>query len=155
MLDKLIPPVGYNFEVFFFKPTSFLPFIPNLIDIRFQSVSGISTDVETETINQSGQTIFSQKIPTRVKYPPLVLNRGFAIGSILVSDLKEAFQKFQFTPMDILVILHSDIIVPIAAWKFVKAFPVKWSVSDLNAEEDKILIETVEFEHAGYKTYRI
>lgn len=152
MLDKILPPVGYNFELFFFNPKTY---IPNLLDIRFQSVSGISTNIVTETMNQGGQTIFSQKIPTRVEYPNLVLKRGMAIGSFLVSDLKKTFQEFKFSPVSILVILHSDVLVPIASWKFEKAYPVKWEMSDLNAEEDKLIIENIEFVHSGFSTYRL
>ena len=151
MLDKLIPPVGYNFEVFFFHKKM----IPNLLDIRFQSVSGISTEIKTEVMNKGGQTIYSQQIPTRVQYPNLVLKRGMAIGSILVSELKTAFESFKFKPHNVLIILHSDIIVPIASWLFYNAYPVKWDMSDLNAEEDKLIIESIEFVHSGFKTIRI
>jgi phage tail-like protein len=33
---------------------------------------------------------------------------------------------------------------PLITWNVVHAWPVKWSVGDLNAEESKIAIETIE-----------
>jgi hypothetical protein len=43
-------PLAHRFAVFFFVAGV----IPNPLDIRFQRVSGLSTRVETEPLNQGG-----------------------------------------------------------------------------------------------------
>jgi hypothetical protein len=44
----------------------------------------------------------------------------------------------------VLVTLLSEDGVPLAAWLFMKAFPVRWATSDLNAEERAVVIDTLE-----------
>ena len=51
---------------------------------------------------------------------------------------------FKFSPSNVIVTLFSDAKVPLAAWIFIKAYPVKWSTADLDASEGKVVIETME-----------
>ena len=72
-LDPLIgPALGFRFAVFFFAGGA----VPNPIDIRFQRVSGLSASIDTTTIIEGGQTLYTHRLPTRVGYATLVLERG-------------------------------------------------------------------------------
>ena len=42
---------------------------------RFQDVSGLSFEIETETFVEGGENRFEYKLPKRIKYPNLVLKR--------------------------------------------------------------------------------
>ncbi len=46
------------------------------IDARFQSVSGLDVDIETENIKEGGENRFEHKLPVRRSYSDLILKRG-------------------------------------------------------------------------------
>ena len=65
------PPVGFHFKVEFVN-------LGNNNDTRFQSVSGLNVEFETETFKEGGENRFEHKLPVRTKYPDLSLKRGIA-----------------------------------------------------------------------------
>jgi phage tail-like protein len=140
--DELI--LGFRFAVFMFAESG----IPNPIDIRFQKVSGISAEVNTTTIEEGGQNLYAHTLPDRVDYRPLVLERGLVTLSPLAMEFDEAMSQFKFTPSSVLVTLLGDDKQPTAAWMFMKAWPVKWSVSDPDVNQKEIAIETLELAYS-------
>ena len=44
---------------------------------------------------------------------------------------------------------------PLAAWMFLKAFPVRWATADLSARDDQVLIDTLELCYASMQALRI
>src|SRR6478735_4771572 len=67
---SLYQTVNFHFAVHF----NFEPGETN--DVRFQSVTGLDSTLETETIKEGGENHFEHVIPVRRKYGPLVLKRG-------------------------------------------------------------------------------
>lgn len=67
------PPVGFHFLV------EFEGLGTESKDHQFQSVSGLSVDIETEEIAEGGENRFKHKFPVKTKYPNLVLKRGLLI----------------------------------------------------------------------------
>src|SRR3954469_7581655 len=114
------PILGMRFGVLFLAGGV----IPNPLDIRFQKVSGLSAEVETETISEGGQNLYVQKVPKGVRYNNLVLERGMVIGSPLNLEFNAAMSLFKFATSNVLVTLLSETKVPLAAWLFMKAYPV-------------------------------
>ncbi|MGB1450867.1 MAG: phage tail protein, partial [Marinirhabdus sp.] len=53
-------------------------------------------------------------------------------------------ESFQFSPTDLTVKLLNEAHEPLITWNVVHAYPVKWDVGDFNAEENKLVIETIE-----------
>jgi phage tail-like protein len=145
------PPLGFRFGVLFFAAGV----IPNPIDIFFQKVSGLSSSVETTTIEEGGQNLYSQSLPKRIKYDNLVLERGVVVGSPLVIEFNATMSLFKFSPSNVLVTLLDNTRIPIAAWLFMKAYPVKWSVSDLDATANSVVIETMELTYQRMQVMRI
>ena len=145
------PPAAYRFIVSF----SLL----NPLDIGFQTVSGISSQVETHEIRQGGENIFMQRLPTRITYNNLVLTRGMVIGSPLNIELNLAFSTMTFSPSQVLVVLLDDIrgaeYIPAAAWLFQDAYPVKWEISDLDGSKNAVVIETMELAYSRFQSVRI
>lgn len=74
----------------------------------------------------------------------MVLKRGMVTDSKLIDWCRDAIEGFQFQPIDLTVKLLNEEHEPLITWNVVHAYPVKWNVSDLNAEENKIAIETIE-----------
>lgn len=135
------PPLGYRFAVVFFIGGV----LPNPIDTMFQKVSGLESTVETITVEEGGQNLYTQRLPKKIQHENLVLERGVFIGSPLVIELNIAVTLFKFAPSNVLVSLLDDSVAPLASWMFLNAYPVKWSVSDLDAEQNSVVIERMEF----------
>lgn len=144
-------PLGHRFGVFFLIGGV----VPNPLDIRFQRVSGLSAKVETHTVNEGGQNLYTHRLPKKVGYDTLKLERGFVVGSLLNIEFNIAMSAFKFAPSNVIVTLFSEDAIPIAAWMFMKAFPVSWSTADLNASEDKVLIDTLELAYTRMQALRI
>jgi len=129
--------------------------VPNPIDIRFQRVSGLSSTIETTTVNEGGQNLYTHRLPRRVGYGNLTLERGFIVGSPLNIEFNVAMSLFQFLPSNVMVTLLGGDGVPLAAWMFLKAFPVRWATADLSATEDRVLIDTLELSYTSMQALRV
>ncbi len=145
------PPLGFRFGVLFFA----LGVIPNPLDIMFQKVSGLGSTVETSPIEEGGQNLYTQKLPKKISYENLVLERGVVVGSPLVIEFNVAMSLFKFAPSNVLVTLLDNTRIPISAWLFMKAYPVKWSVSDLDATANSVVIEHMELAYQRMQVVRI
>ncbi len=137
-MSNYYPPVSFHFKV------EFNSISQQETDIQFQSVSGLSVDIETEEFAEGGENRFKHKFPVRTKFPNLVLKRGMVTDSKLIDWCRDAIESFQFEPIDLTVKLLNEEHEPIITWNVVNAYPVKWNVADLNAEENKLAIETIE-----------
>ena len=138
------PPVGFHFSVRF-------GISGEDSDTRFQSVSGLNVEYETETINEGGENRFVHELPVRTKYSDLVLKRGMLIDSEVVKWCIDAFENRSFAPTDLQVMLLNEAHEPLQTWNIVGAWPKRWSVSDFNAEENSLVIETLELSYRYYK----
>ncbi|SEP22995.1 conserved hypothetical phage tail region protein [Flavobacterium sp. CF108] len=132
------PPVGFHFLVEFQGLGS------KEKDHQFQSVSGLSVDIETEEIAEGGENRFKHKLPVKTKYPNLTLKRGILIDSAVIDWCRDAIENFSFKPVNLTVKLLNQDHQPLVSWNVVHAYPVKWAVEDFNAEESKLVIENVE-----------
>jgi phage tail-like protein len=140
------PPVGFHFSVVF----QLFPQTPN--DFRFQEVSGLEMEMETETYTEGGQNRFTWQLPKRTRYSDLVLKRGMFMGSGIVLWCKNAFENFVFEPTNITVSLLNDEHIPVQAWYVVNAIPKKWSISNFNAQESSVVIESITL---GYQFFNV
>lgn len=143
--------LGSRFAVYFFGAGA----VPNPVDIRFQRVSGLSATVETSTVVEGGQNLYTHRLPKRVSYGNLILERGIVFGSPLVLELEATLSQFKFVPSSVMVTLLADDKTPLAAWMFQKAYPVRWTTADLVASDDKVLIDTLELAYATMQPVRI
>lgn len=136
------PPVGFHFRVEF-----------NLDgakdgDVRFQEISGLSAELGTEEVVEGGENRFSHRLPTRAKYGNLTLKRGLLADSRLIDWCKNAIENFDFHPTTVNVTLLNDKHEPLAeTYSFIRAWPVKWAVSDFKAQENALVVETLELSY--------
>lgn len=134
------PPWGFYYRVDF-------NLSKNKNDVRFQTVSGLAVEYEVEEYKEGGENRFVHKLPVRTKYSDLVLKRGMLTDSEVTTWLLDAFQKREFTPSDVTIILMNEKSQPLRTWKVTQAVPKKWSISDLNANENSIVVETLEMSY--------
>lgn len=139
--ETYYPPVSFYFAVYFSD-------ISAVTDNSFQEVQGLSSEVELESIKEGGENRFTHRVPGRAKYPNLVLKRGLiTFGSILATWCEECLSGEYTTPIEpktLTVMLMDEYQIPLRTWNIVNAYPVKWQVSDFNAMESKLAIETIE-----------
>ncbi|TSE09824.1 MULTISPECIES: phage tail protein [Aquimarina] len=148
------PTLSHRFGVFFLAGG----IVPNPIDLRFQKVSGISTDVQLETINEGGENLHMHRAPKMMNYNNLVLERGYVTSEIpspLNLEFNATFSLFKFNPSNVLVTVFNEEGIPIGGWMFLKAYPVKWSVSDLDAQSNTVAIDTMELAYTRFQIIRI
>lgn len=131
------PPLGFYYKVEF-------SISQDKNDARFQSVSGLSVEYDYENFKEGGENRFEHKLPVRTKYADLVLKRGMLTDSSVLQWFLDAFRDRTFKPADINVILMNEKSEPLRTWKVAHAIPKKWLVSDLNANESAVVIETLE-----------
>jgi phage tail-like protein len=128
-------------------------------DSSFSEASGLDAERGTVEIIEGGENRFTHRLPDRGKYSNLVLKRGVMVASSTVfdwcsntleSDLGKAIK-----PRDIDVSLLDQEGSPLITWNFKNAWPVKWAVASLNARENEVAIETLEFSYSHMTRKRV
>lgn len=142
-MSNYYPPVGFHFRVDFKGLAG---------EVQFQSVSGLNVELETEELAEGGVNNFKHKLPLRSKYANLTLNRGLNINSKIRDWAADAINLLIIRPVEIDIVLLNEKHEPLMTWNVINAYPIKWSFSDLNAEDGKIVIESLEL---CYQTFNI
>jgi phage tail-like protein len=141
MAASYYPNVNFYFRVHFsLSPDS-------KMDVGFQSVTGLDSTIETETINEGGVNQYAHVVPTRKKRGPLVLKRGLLdpSQSSLTQYFKSCFDNQVITPMGTVVIqLLNEKGDPILNWTAMNVWPLSWKMGELSAMQGDVLIETLE-----------
>ncbi|MFT6501375.1 MAG: phage tail-like protein [Crocinitomicaceae bacterium] len=123
-------------------------------ELAFKSVSGISKELVLEEVVSGGENRFKYKLPTASKYQNLVLSRP-------VETDKSAFiQWFEksidtglqegITTQDVTLFLLGKGAKPLLSWTFHEAYPVKYSISELDSMENSLVIETFELAYTYF-----
>lgn len=139
------PPAGFHFRV------EVMDLPPNDNDVRFTEVSGLSVEMVTEEIPEGGENRFVQKYPIRAKYPELVLKRGLLRNSEVVNWIRQCIEGFVIQPRNIVISLLNEEHQPLMTWHVVNAYPTKWAVSDLNASNNAVVIESMQLFYQYFK----
>jgi phage tail-like protein len=132
------PPVGFHFRVEVLQLT---PARQN--DVRFSEVTGLGTELVTEEVPEGGENRFVQRYPVRARYPDLVLKRGLLLDSSITTWVRDCIENLAITPHPVDVSLLNEEHEPLLTWHLRNAFPTKWSVSDLNASNSAIVVESL------------
>lgn len=138
------PPLGYHFRVDFAIPGLFFN------DSRWMEVSGLSQEMSTESLSEGGINGFQHKLPTRGNFGKLTLKRGMQVDSLVILWIKAALDFQQYVPLPITVMLLNESSLPVSIWQFFRAFPTKYSISDLNAKQNEVVVETLELDYAYF-----
>jgi len=138
------PPLGFYYSVQFGIAEKVTD------DARFQSVSGLSVEMEFETYREGGVNDFEHKLPGRTKYAELVLKRGMFLDSKVTEWCLNAFQNREFISSEVTITLMNEKGEGLRAWCVKNAIPKKWVVSDFNSGESAVVIETLELVYSSF-----
>ena len=140
MLDIV---TGFRFNVDF-------QLFENIYPVQFSEISGLSVSVETESIKEGGQNEYIQKLPTQPQYSNLVLKKGLDIDLTLYSWINTSIMTFEFTPITLTISMLNENQDPVISWRVVGAYPIKWEVSNLQADQSSFAIETIEIAYQQF-----
>lgn len=155
--NKYYPPLGFHFKV------QILGLDGNEMDSRFQQVGGLQVELETESRKEGGENRFEHVLPMRTRYPVLTLQRGLVVSSGLLHWCADTFSALDqnvidsgptstlIQPKDILVALLNENHEALCTWNIFHAWPRKWNLTKLNAEENTIAIETIELQYQYFR----
>ncbi len=145
-MDFFAPPVGFHFLVVF----ELFPQTPQ--DFRFQEVSGLDVEIEMEPVKEGGQNRFTHQLPVRNRYTDITLKRGLFIGSGITLWCKNAIEDFLFVPTNVLISLLTPEHIPLQSWYVVNAVPKKIQVSNFNAQENSVVVESLVLSYNYFTT---
>jgi len=143
--DNYYPPAGFYFKIS-------IDGMPES-DSEFQELSGLSMSLETQAVKEAGENRFTHQLPLPARADPLVLKRGLRSSSPLMEWCRKAIEEFSFSPRNLHVFLldteggvagHPK---PLMAWHLIHAYPTKWEVTGLNAENSEIAVETIQINY--------
>ena len=140
------PPVGFHFSVNFELNKGDAG-----AETGFQEVQGIEATLESKEHKEGGENRFVHTLPQRTKYSNLILKRGLLTDSAVIGWVKNAIEDLDIEPISLQVTLLNETHEPLAAYNFVNVWPKKWSVSDLNAERNEIVVESLELVYQYFK----
>ena len=149
MADFYLPPVAFFFEVSIDGGQKY--------DSSFKEVSGIEIEMDVEEIIEGGNNNFKHRLPGRSRYRNLVLKRGLVKENTALHDwisatlLSEANLDEQIDKRKITINLNNPDGSQVMSWSFENAYPVKWSVSNFNSQENALVVETLEFAYRKFQ----
>lgn len=127
-----------------FKKYNYKVLLDNTEAAGFSEVSApaITADpVEYREGNMAGKTVGKQ--PGILKYDNVTLKRGVTDSQVFVDWIKE-IQDGKATRKTVVITLMDDEMNEAASWQLEKAWPTKYSGTDLNATSNEAAIESLE-----------
>jgi len=96
------------------------------------------------------KTSAARKLPGRVNYGNVVLERGVAGGTDLY-DWFKAVRDGTFDRRDVAITLLDEARNPVARWKVSRAWPARYGFAPLRGLGHQTLVETLELAHEGFE----
>jgi phage tail-like protein len=116
-------------------------------DNYFQSVSGLTVEINTDTIREGGENRFEHQVPVRTKYGTLVLKRGVLKETDIIKWCRKAIEDYVFEPTTVTIKLLGEKHNPLITWNLTHVWPKKWDIADLDASKNEVLVETLELNY--------
>lgn len=122
-------------------------------DLGFQSVSGLGHTVEVIEYREGGDPEFMKKLPGMSSFDNLTLERGKYLGTQgadLLRWLKRVYDPLNdthnndFRATVRITLFHTNGGSVACQWVCYQAWPVNYSVGDLQTSSSELLIDTVE-----------
>ena len=132
-------PVAFYFDVSFQGDIGSIP---------FKEVSGLTLEIETESILEGGVNDYEYKLPKQVKHGNLILKRALMpVDEKIVKWVKRWLDGDFSRPIErkeIIIKLLNQNGNPLRTWTCMNAYPVKWEIDAFDSEQNKIVIESIE-----------
>lgn len=124
-------------------------------DAAFQEVSGIAKELSVEEVVCGGENRFKYRLPTVSTSQNIVLKRALvSTGSQLLNWCANVLDQGLATniqPHDVSVSLLGADHQVCVKWDFIKAYPVKYSVSEFKSLDNGLVIESIELAYTYFQ----
>lgn len=127
----------------------FLLEIEGIASGGFMRVKGLSREVRHESYREGGVNDYEHKLVTQVTYPAVVLERGLALDDLWQWALEAADGRVG--RKTIWIRLQDEAGQKVWSWQLEHAIPVKWTASDLDAQQAQVVMESLEIVHHGMR----
>jgi phage tail-like protein len=114
----------------------------------FSKVRGLSRETKVESFREGGVNDHEHKLASLTTYGNLVLERGLADPALYAWH--QAVVEGMVKRAIITVTLRNTEGGTAWSWNVLNAYPVKWTVTDFDANSGQVAAESVEFAHTGY-----
>ncbi len=142
MADRVDPFRSYRFSVE----------IDGITEAYFTEVTGIEASYDVIEFRSGDMNAAYWKLPGLAQNPTLTLKQG-------VTDNLEIYEWFKGEPAHSGSVERKDVTIKavdndnsteLAVWTFYDAWPCRYVVSDFNASESAVVIETLEMAYEGF-----
>lgn len=128
----------------------FMVEVDGLALAHFQSVSGLSHEIEAVEYQEGGVNDRLHKLPGQGRYPNITLKVGYVDSRLLEDWHRDFTQKpGAVGRKNGSIVLLNDDGSELARWNFTRAWPVKWEGPELDAGQSAIQVESIEIAHEG------
>jgi phage tail-like protein len=123
--------------------------VPNVLDVSFQRVGGLTREVGVSSYSEGGENLRNFYFTEKVTHGSLILERGVMpltpLGIMFNAQLLGGHAMY----VDVIVTLLDFEFnkAPWSNWLIVNALPVSWKTGDLDANSDSVLINTMELRY--------
>mgnify|MGYP003382568546 FL=1 len=128
--------------------------VPGFANGFFTDVSGLSIEVgvvEQQVAGPKGDTI-TKKVMGTTSYGDITLKRSLSNNKEFYDWAQEVvLGKHDKCRRDGSVAFHDAAGIEVGRWEFYKAFPKKWSASDLDVGSDDVMTEEITLAIEGLK----
>jgi phage tail-like protein len=127
----------------------------------WRSCKGLNVELKYKAVEQGGEYMGDVALPEKLSYGRISLERG--VERVNSQKLQAWLQGFIYQwytyPLnrngvppstDVVIQLLDYQLNEVMQWKLSGARPVKWSGPTLQATDNNVAIETLEFEHEGF-----
>jgi phage tail-like protein len=115
----------------------------------FSRVKALARETKVESRREGGVNDFEHKLASGGSYGNLVLERGL-VDPYLWAWHDEVVEG-RIQRRDLTIALHDETGAEVWRWLVERAFPVKWSGTDLDGGSGQVLVESVELAHHGIR----
>jgi phage tail-like protein len=123
--------------------------IEGLVVGGFSEISGLQIETETLTYREGGLNEYVHQLPGPARYPQnLSLKRGLTIIDTLWPWYQDVLRGTIKRRNGTIYLLNQSG-VPLMAWNFLEAYPVRWNGPDFRAGSSDVAFESLELAHRG------
>jgi phage tail-like protein len=127
----------------------FLLEIEGITSGGFTRVKGISREVKYESYREGGVNEYEHKLLTQVSFPVVVLERGLALDDLW--KWAQAAADGEVERKTVRIRLQNEAGEKAWSWQIEHALPVKWTATDLDAQQSQVVMESLELAHHGLR----
>ena len=118
--------------------------------VSFQKISGIEGKREIEYYNEGGQNDYPHVFIKQKTSPnTLTFEKGYGLFNPIMTAMSLPKAVITKVPGTIIILDSAKNIVRM--FVFIGTFPIEWKMSDLDAKDGNIIIDTVTIVHGGLK----